>query len=62
MTDEAREIIQNAQAAFRRGELTPQQYCDVTRIPLKDAFLWIYENGGRRLALAADIYEPFEKG
>lgn len=46
------------QAAYRRGELTPQQYCEATRIPLKDAFLWLYENGERRLALVADIYVP----
>lgn len=56
------EIVRNAKAAYKRGEITAEQFCDVTRIPYKDAFLWLYENGGRRLALAVDIYEPFEKG
>lgn len=54
------EIVRNAKAAYRRGEITAEQFCDVTRIPLKDAFLTLYADGEKSTIFVLDIYTPFE--
>jgi hypothetical protein len=44
MQQEVSQIVTNATADLRSGQIMPEQWRDVTRIPLKDAVL-IYENG-----------------
>lgn len=39
LKEEAKEIVKNAREAYRRGEITAEQYQDATRIPLKDLYL-----------------------
>ena len=36
LLQEANQIVEHAQDAYRSGEITAEQYRDVTRIPLKD--------------------------
>ena len=59
LIQEAQEIIKNAKTAYKAGEITAQQFCDATRIPMKDMFLTLYANGETSVILSADIYEPF---
>jgi len=55
---ESTEILTNARAAYPNGELTAQQFCDVTRIPMMDMFLTLYANGEMTVILKDDIYIP----
>jgi len=64
LTQETSQIVANAQAAYKRGEITAQQFMDVTRIPLKDMelkkvkqYVIIYWNGQQYPVADVVIYE-----
>ena len=62
LISEAQEIIEHAKQDYREGKLTAEQFCDVTRIPMKDMFLTLYAHGEKYLILKSDIYVPaFER-
>ena len=58
LIEEAEEIIANAKAAYKRGEITLEQLLAVTRIPMKDMFLTLYAHGEQYLAFRSDIHVP----
>jgi hypothetical protein len=59
LQQEVQQIVDNAKDAYRRGEITAEQFCDVTRIPLKDAALvTIYHNGTTAKILKSEIHVP----
>lgn len=61
LQQETNQIVANAQAAYKRGEITAQQYQDVTRIPLKDMCLTIYADGYQYPVDAVVLYDNGHK-